>query len=329
MFRFDRLGRFSKEVASVLTQGVLLPLHGLGRSAPRRRPVAGLNAPNVKGHVVLTTSSTLSDETVVEVIHLAGGRNVRVEVLTVGAADPVRSYEEVARCFHRFGMDLVRRMDFASRADAFDADRARRLQSARVLALCSADRERVLEVLSGTPSAASVARAHAAGATVVGLGPSAAALGEGVAVRAAREGPADHDGGGADDGETVVVVEGLGLVRGVIVDLPAEPGPPGRLPREVMASLRRGLLWVGLERGASAVVAACGDLKVLGEGSVTVLDGTGVPARPAGSGIDAFAFTDVTVHVLADGYGFDLALRRPLRAARDRGAAGAGAGRAR
>jgi len=72
-------------------------------------------------------------------------------------------------------------------------------------------------------------------------------------------------------------------------------------------------LGVGIDEDTALDLAPTGKFMVLGRGVVMVFDGHVTHTNAAEvSGRDAIALTDVKVHVLPAGYGFDVRTRRPI-----------------
>jgi cyanophycinase len=108
---------------------------------------------------------------------------------------------------------------------------------------------------------------------------------------------------------------GMGLIRNVIIDQHfAERGRFGRLLGAVAHNPR--VLGLGVDENTAAVVEG-NRLTVIGEGAVYVVDAHDVShSNVAEAKSDVtLSIHDVSVHVLAEGDGFDLQSRRPLPAA--------------
>jgi cyanophycinase len=104
---------------------------------------------------------------------------------------------------------------------------------------------------------------------------------------------------------------GLGLTRDLIIDQHfAERGRFGRLIGAVAHNSR--MLRIGVDENTAAVVED-GLLTVLGSGAVYIVDGSRVSyANLAEARLDVtLSLHNITVHVLAEGDGFDLAKRDP------------------
>src|SRR5690606_24424572 len=113
----------------------------------------------------------------------------------------------------------------------------------------------------------------------------------------------------------------LGLLPNVIIDQHfAERGRIGRLIGAVSQSPR--LLGIGLDED-TAVVVTDSHMRVIGAGAVYVVDGSGETHSNIAEGRPdrGLAVYDLRRHVLSDGDEFDIATRRPRRAASPHAAA--------
>lgn len=106
----------------------------------------------------------------------------------------------------------------------------------------------------------------------------------------------------------VHLAPGLGFIREVIVD--QHFAQRGRL----LAALAHNpyVLGLGIDED-SAVWVEGGRLRVIGSGTVTVVDGCGIEhTNISMAGHEPLALTGASLHVLPAGYGFNLDTRRPL-----------------
>jgi cyanophycinase len=104
----------------------------------------------------------------------------------------------------------------------------------------------------------------------------------------------------------------LALWPGALVDTHFDRS--GRVHR-VMAALAQnpGVLGVGLDEDTAVEVHPEGTLRVVGRGVAFLFDARGARSNVADESATApIALTGLAVHVLADGYGFDLDTRRVL-----------------
>lgn len=332
MLNLERIGNITAELSASLVRSIVLPGGLFGRrplrgekprtelapTAAARAPVADGSFP-AAGTLLLADRSPLLDDGVVACIRQAGGRNIRVTILTAGPADAA-AFAAAARPFRRYGIAEVEWASVTTRAEAEAAATARLLEGAHVIVLCGDDAAAARQVLLDTAAHGALVRALFAGRVVVGTGAAGAILAD----RFLVPGP---------EGEPVLHA-GLGLLPRVVL-------PAGfdlrqshcRLMHAVGAQAGAQYLGVALEGNACLVVRG-GEARVTGAGAVTFMDGkeascvpeetmTGPGAVPAAP--DGPAVCGLKVHVLVAGYGLNLRTRRPMGPPRDQHLQAAGA----
>ena len=112
---------------------------------------------------------------------------------------------------------------------------------------------------------------------------------------------------------TLKMAPGMGLINGVVVDQQfAQRGRLGRLLTAVAQNPY--VLGIGIDEDTAMVVSPNGQFKVFGSQTVTVVDGEDITTTNVSeSKPDEFlTMTNVRLHVLAAGYGYDLGKRTPL-----------------
>lgn len=239
-----------------------------------------------------------------EFVRLAGGGVARIAVVATAAGDPGPVAQGYVDAFSRLGAGRCRALHIVRREDASDPDVADALSDASGIFFTGGDQLRITAVLGGTRAEQALVRAHRGGAVVAGTSAGASAMSSTMIV------------GGRSDAsprrEVVRMSPGLGLLPELVID--QHFAQRGRLSR-LLAALGQnpGLLGVGVDEDTAFVVGADGMLRVVGSATVTILDGRGVRLSSASEAdLDqSLTLTGVLLHVLSDGYRFDLATRRP------------------
>jgi cyanophycinase len=193
----------------------------------------------------------------------------------------------------------------ADRAQAAEPQVAAILQEATGIFFTGGDQLRITAVLGGTAGERAIRRAHLRGAVVAGTSAGASAMSSTMIV------------GGRSDAsprrEIVRMSPGLGLLPELVID--QHFAQRGRLSRLLAAvGQNPGLLGIGVDEDTAFVVDDADILTVVGSATVTVLDGRGVRLTSA-SETDLeqpLTLSGVMLHVLADGYAYDLRTRRAL-----------------
>ena len=235
-------------------------------------------------------------------VDLSGGRRARIAVIPTASEreDTGRRYE---RIFKDLGVRGVRTFDFATRADAEDAEEIDELKESTGIFLSGGNQLRLSTVLGGTRAAKALRRANASGVPVAGTSAGAAFLSEHMI--------AFGDEGATPRAGMVTLAPGLGLTNRVVVDQHFRQRD--RLGRLLTAlAYNPFAVGVGLDEDTAVFLDADNALEVAGSGAVTVVD----PGEVEFSSMDvAKAGEPVTIlgvrlHVLGPGGSFDLETRR-------------------
>lgn len=289
----DRLGSITSELSSNLLKSIVVPQGGLlgWLTRPRERPKSTVRpddgsetsmAEFPAGPVVLLGGAPVPDEAVVESIHLAGGRAIKMAVIPVAAvADPAASAAEATRLFTRFGMKKVELFPLDSREKAASPEWCEKLAGFDAVLLCGESPAQALQVLQATLAAVTLGEMVKGGKLLIGLDGAAAALGS-------RAFPS---------GEAEAFTTGLGILPGLLLETGApESSAPERLLQTMAAPEAAQMLGVRLDLG-SALVLSGGEAKVLGESAVTFHD-----PRQGGAGVQR----------LTEGFRINLRARRVM-----------------
>lgn len=313
--KLDRLSDITSELSTNLVSSIMLPgglLDWLTRPLPQRlRPkfLAGVTGKEqqpeprrstpLTGPMVLMGGLPAPDESIVAMIHLAGGRSARLAVIPVASENHEQAAEQGLKLFTRFGMRKVEVFDLTTRERAESPEWNAKLAAYDAVFLCGGKESVGLEVLAGTAAAHTLKGMLAVGKPVAGLCAGAAILAERLVVRR--------------DGDEVLA-EGLGLASGLLVDTQfTQENRFGRLAKLLQGDGAGRFLGMGLDAGA-AVALRNGEAKVLGESSVTFLDlrDSQVVSDPVTA-----AVYGLKVHVLMDGFVMNLKTRLPYGPAKE------------
>lgn len=113
---------------------------------------------------------------------------------------------------------------------------------------------------------------------------------------------------------TVSMAQGMGLVEEVVIDQHfAQRGRMNRLLAAVAQNPH--LLGIGVDEDTALLVRPNGRCEVIGSQSVTVLDGRRIDQTNVSDLLrsEPLAITELTMHVLPKGYGYDLCVQKPYR----------------
>ena len=235
-------------------------------------------------------------------VDLSGGRRARIAVIPTASEreDTGRRYE---RIFKDLGVRGVRTFDFATRADAEDAEEIDELKESTGIFLSGGNQLRLSTVLGGTRAAKALRRANASGVPVAGTSAGAAFLSEHM-IAFGEEGSTPRAG-------MVSLAPGLGLTNRVIVDQHFRQ-------RDRLGRLLTALAYnpfahgIGLDEDTAAFIGPDEVLEVVGSGAVTIVDPGGMEysSMDQAKQGESVSMIGVKLHILLDGAKYDLHQRK-------------------
>lgn len=240
-----------------------------------------------------------------EFVSLAGGSDARIAVMTVAAEDQESVGREYSSLFAGLGAGRVHLINIESRADAFSAGNTEIIAKATGVFFTGGDQLRITSLIGGSDIDRELHAAYERGVVIAGTSAGASAMSDTMIIEGdSRESPRKY---------ATIMAPGMGLLEEVVIDQHfAQRGRIGRLMLAVAQNPY--ILGVGIDEDTAIVVDREARFKVIGSGTVTVIDGKGL-RHSSVSEQDLYqpvAILGATVHTLAPGYGFDMTTRRPF-----------------
>ena len=235
-----------------------------------------------------------------EFVRLAGAEHARILVVPVASRTPVQTAGRYVDAFTALGADEVDVVNVTSRAEANDPGLVAALDEATAVFFTGGDQFRITSLLGGTRLDEALHRRRDQGLVLGGTSAGAAMLSSTMIV-----------GGIPESTLRVGMVKlgpGMDFLRGVIIDQHFEER--GRLRRLLSAVAQYPHeIGIGIDED-TAIVVRGGEAHVIGSGSVTIVDAsslayTNLPDLDD-NGNDVLALSGIKLHVLPNGYGFDL-----------------------
>lgn len=233
-----------------------------------------------------------------DVAKLAGGAKARIVVLATASSLGDEITHAYLKLFASLGVADVRGLRPESRPQASDPEIAEIVDQATGVFMTGGNQTKLATLVVGTPLGDAIVRAHERGAIVAGTSAGASicslhmvSFGSGGATPKFRVGQ---------------VSEGLGLVRGAIVDQHfTQRNRFGRLLALVAANPAQ--LGIGVDEDTAAVIYPDGRLEVKGRGVVTIFDGSEITTTSyTATGTQPLMISGVKLHTLPRGAVFDL-----------------------
>jgi cyanophycinase len=237
-------------------------------------------------------------------VKLAGGRRARIIICAAATAEPAQSLRNYHKVFQDLGVKEVVEAPFEERTEGEDPKLLEALERATAVFMIGGDQLRISSTLAGTDFDRRLReRFGAEGLLVAGTSAGAAAMSSTMIIRG---------DGGSVRRDVVELAPGLGYMRDMTIDTHFDRR--GRIQR-VMAIFAQNpaTIGIGIDGDTAIEVRPTERFEVIGSGVVFVFDGRVSHTNAAQvSDQDPLALTDAKVHVLPEGYGFNLRTKRPI-----------------
>ncbi|MDA8235798.1 MAG: cyanophycinase [Clostridia bacterium] len=238
------------------------------------------------------------------VTQLAGGQEGRLVLISTATENPEEVGEEYKRIFLRLGLKRVINLCLSTREQAEEQKAVEEIRGATAIFFTGGDQLRITSILGGTAVDLAVYEAYRRGTVIAGTSAGASAMSNTMIVEGnSDEGPKQN---------TVKMAPGLGLLDQVVIDQHfAQRGRLGRLLAAVAQNPN--ILGIGIDED-TAIEVNKGLFRVIGSQTVTIIDGRQILYTNASEADprQPLALSNVTLHVLPPGYGYDLRTRQPL-----------------
>ena len=235
-----------------------------------------------------------------KIVSLVKGQPVLIEVITTASEIPEAVGKMYQRAFDKIDNTAVQFIHIKTRENAQEEQYIQRLKKCHIIFFSGGDQLRIISILAGTTVmdtikqkfyteeciiAGTSAGATAMSQTMIFGGESAEALIKG----------------------SVNVTAGIGLVQNVIIDSHfIKRGRFSRLMELVTSS--PGHIGIGLGEDTGIIIRDGYLIEAIGNGLVVIFDGKSIKysnVTSINSG-EAIAVENMRVHVLVDGYGYDI-----------------------
>jgi cyanophycinase len=235
---------------------------------------------------------------------MSGNEDSRIVVMTTATEHPEEVGNLYRKIFKRLGVRDIDIVNISSRIDALDEEYIRMIRSATCIFFTGGDQLRITSLLGGAAAYTALHDAYNRGTLLVGTSAGASAMSSNMIV----EGVNDE----APKYCTLKMAPGLGILSEVIIDQHfAQRGRIGRLLAAVAQNPY--MLGVGIDEDTAIIVE--GDVfTIIGSQTVTVVDGMNLSHTNVSElkPDEPLALTDIKLHILPKGYGFNMASRTPV-----------------
>ena len=237
-------------------------------------------------------------------IELAGGRQARIAILTTATELPREVGDEYRSLFTELGAASAGILYIVNREAANDFHQVSEIEQATGIFFTGGDQLRLTSILGGSRVDKAIRRAYGKGAIIAGTSAGASVMSDTMIV-----------GGDSSDTpkkSTISMAHGMDLLEDVVID--QHFAQRGRINRLLGAVAQNPyVLGVGVDEDTAVIVAPDGKMEVIGSQTVTVVDGKNIihsnisESKPN----ESLAITNVMLHILPVGFGFDIRRRIP------------------
>ncbi|MCU0535723.1 MAG: cyanophycinase [Hydrococcus sp. Prado102] len=251
-----------------------------------------------------------------EFVRCAGGTKAKIAVMTAATSLPGEVGEDYIRIFERLGVESVRVVDTDRREDSDRPENLEIIEEATGAFFTGGDQARIIEYIKGTKLDELLHKRNAEGMVVGGTSAGAAMMPDIMII----EGDSETN----PRADAVEMGVGMAFLPGIVID--QHFAQRGRLGRLIAALVQQpAVLGFGIDEDTAIVVD--GDIvKIIGSGSVTVVDESGATYNNLDEVLkdEAIAVCGVKLHILPHGFSFNLKTRQPMTSGANRPTAIAG-----
>jgi cyanophycinase len=237
-------------------------------------------------------------------LRMCGGTNAHIIVCGTPSSESGETEREYGDLFRRLGAGKVTKAKVADRPDAERKELLDATREATGVFFTGGDQLRLTSTIAGTAFGELIQKGlYERGLMIGGTSAGAAAMGTTMLIGGTNEGTVKRN--------DIKLAAGLGYWRDTTIDTHfAQRGRVNRLC--VVFGENPQILCVGIDENTAIEVHPGRDFCVIGEGAVFVFDGKVTHSNASEVGDeDIMAVTDVLMHVLPAGYGFNLTTKRP------------------
>ncbi len=238
-------------------------------------------------------------------IEMCGGPESKIMVLTTATQKPEEVGKEYRNVFSRLGVKSIDVLNVDTRTDANSDSVAQKISSAAGVFFTGGDQLRITSILGGTKTAKVLMDMYKKGIPIIGTSAGASVMSSVMIV--------DGNGNSAARKCTLGMSPGLGFIEQVIIDQHFEQR--GRLGRLLIGVAQNpSVLGIGIDEDTSIKVYSNASFEVIGTNCVTVIDGNTIQESNVSElkSEEIIALSNVTIHILPSGYGYDISQRKIL-----------------
>ncbi|MBX3062839.1 MAG: cyanophycinase [Anaerolineae bacterium] len=237
-------------------------------------------------------------------VKLSGGNNARIVVIPSASAFSAELGPEYMRIFSELGAGEVKFADIQERTQANDPDCVSMFENASAIYFSGGDQLKLVALLGGTLLLKKMHERYERGAVIAGTSAGASAISQHM-IAFGRP-------GASPSLRMVQLSAGLGFTDKCVIDQHFRERD--RIGRLVSALAHNpSLLGVGVDEDTALIIGPRDDCEVVGAGSVTIVDGSGIEYTDIYdiARYNAISVFGVKLHFLTEGHRYNLRTRIP------------------
>lgn len=240
-------------------------------------------------------------------ISLAGEEKANILMIPVASDFPEFAADVYIQAFKKLGVVNLKVLRATSRQEVVEADAEQLLDGVTGIFISGGDQMRLSSILGGTEIAKKIdVLVRRSDVVLAGTSAGAAGMSSSMIVRGESSSHPHRN--------AVRLSPGLGFLKNVIID--QHFTERGRLSRLITAvSYNPNNLGIGVDENTAIILNGGGTLEVFGEGTVTIVDGSGITFNEIAEVDDSkpFAVAGIKLHILRDGMTYDYVSRIAVR----------------
>lgn len=236
-------------------------------------------------------------------IEMCGGTDSKIMVLTTATQKPEEVGAEYRKVFTRLGVHSIDVLNIDNRVHANNDDTAQKISAASGVFFTGGDQLRITSILGGTKTVTALFDLYKKGVPIIGTSAGASVMSSVMIV--------DGNSNSAARKCTLGMSPGLGFMEQVIIDQHFEQR--GRLGRLLVGVAQNpSVLGIGIDEDTAIKVYSNASFEVVGTNCVTIIDGQSIQESNVSelAPEEIIALSNVTIHVLPNGFGYDLSQKK-------------------
>jgi cyanophycinase len=236
-------------------------------------------------------------------VQLAGGKRARIVIISVVSEPPSKPSDRI-EIFKRIGASSVEELVFYTRSDGEDQKMIDKIKDSTAVFINGGNQLLITNVICGTTASDVIKENHRNGKIIGGTSAGASVMSSTMIVE-----PVNGDDKTAKR-NNLSLAPGMGLVERIVID--QHFAERGRINRIITAlALNPSVICLGIDENTALVLNPDQTFTVVGDGTVTVLDGRQIQTDTiATSDFQSYALSNVKLHIVPRGCGFDLETRK-------------------